>query len=396
MLKTLDILIGATTVLLLFSMAVTVITQAFTSILSKRGKHLLAGLAGLLQQLGIPSRDVAESIAKAVLTHPALASVEGKLATVVHRGEFTKLLMDIAGGQPLVTLEPAALTALQKMLAANGVSDPAQTLSNIRKMALLIETKNPQIASHVREEMAILQECATDYVAKINSWFDQTIDRVSQSFAKHAHIVTVATAVIVVIVVQLDIIAVVDRLSIDDQFRSAVVNAAATDFSKATSPAPATNTTSSSTPATATPATTTPPTSTPAASTSSTSTPPTSPPASDAANPGLNTELYYNLLDTAGLITLPTNSGWLERFKDPRKLPGMILAVLLISLGAPFWYNILKDLLGLRSALAQKDDQQRAQRQGASPPSSDPGTSSPTPAPSNPLPGEQGDMAAAG
>jgi hypothetical protein len=370
MLKTLDMLIGATTVLLLFSMAVTVITQAFTSILSKRGKHLLAGLASLVQQLGIPSRDVAESIAKAVLTHPALTSVEGKLATVVHRGEFTKLLMDIAGGQPLATLEPAALTELQKMLAANGVSNPAQTLSNIRKMALLIETKDPQIASHVREEMAILQECATDYVAKINSWFDQTIDRVSQSFAKHAHIVTVVTAVIVVITVQLDIIAVVDRLSIDDQFRSAVVSTAATDFSgKTIPPLSGTNATSSSTPATS--------------------------PASDAANPSLNTQLYYNLLNTAGLITLPTNSGWWERIKDPRKFPGMILAALLISLGAPFWYNILKDLLGLRSALAQKDDQQRAQRQGASPSSSDQGNP-PTPAPSNPLPGEQGDMAAAG
>jgi hypothetical protein len=32
-------------------------------------------------------------------------------------------------------------------------------------------------------------------------------------------------------------------------------------------------------------------------------------------------------------------------------------------LGAPFWYNILKNLLGLRSAMAQKDDAQRALRQ---------------------------------
>ena len=55
MLKTLDILIGATTVILLFSMAVTVITQALTTFFQRRGRHR-SGLANLLQQLGIPTR----------------------------------------------------------------------------------------------------------------------------------------------------------------------------------------------------------------------------------------------------------------------------------------------------------------------------------------------------
>jgi hypothetical protein len=32
---------------------------------------------------------------------------------------------------------------------------------------------------------------------------------------------------------------------------------------------------------------------------------------------------------------------------------------LLLSLGAPFWYSRLQDLLRMRSTLAQKDDQQR-------------------------------------
>ena len=35
---------------------------------------------------------------------------------------------------------------------------------------------------------------------------------------------------------------------------------------------------------------------------------------------------------------------------------------LLISLGAPFWYNALKNLLKLKSVLSEKDDAQRAQR----------------------------------
>jgi hypothetical protein len=70
MLKTLDLLIGATTVLLLFSMAVTVITQVITSAGGRRGRNLRAGLANLLRQLGIPTDKLAKEIATAVLKHP--------------------------------------------------------------------------------------------------------------------------------------------------------------------------------------------------------------------------------------------------------------------------------------------------------------------------------------
>jgi hypothetical protein len=74
----------------------------------------------------------------------------------------------------------------------------------------------------------------------------------------------------------------------------------------------------------------------------------------------------------------------------------MILATLLISLGAPFWYNILKDLLGLRSALVQNDDAQRAQRQAAQPASSPGSTPDAGQSLSDPLHGEQGDLQAVG
>src|SRR5215470_716243 len=104
MLKTLDLLIGSTTVLLLFSMAVTVITQAVTTLSGRRGRHLRSGLAGLLQQLGIPAGDVAKYIADTVLRHPLIADGKRRLGTVIHRGEFTKLLLDLAAGNGVQTL----------------------------------------------------------------------------------------------------------------------------------------------------------------------------------------------------------------------------------------------------------------------------------------------------
>jgi hypothetical protein len=423
MLKTLDIIIGATTVLLIFSMAVTVITQAVANMFQRRGKHLMSGLADLIQQLGIPERAVSETIAKAVLTHPLVADGKGKMGAVIHREEFTKLVMDLAGGGGAVKLDETTKQKLTEMLKKSGIENPDETLKKVRAVAMQLEASNPELANDVRQAKALIQEAASDYVARVNSWFDQTIDRVSQRFSQYTHLVTIGAALVVVLVVQLDIIAVVDRLSIDDQFRNSVVTAATASFSKADANAtaaalktgektgtdakpadkPAVKTDSTSTAASGqTPAN--PGTSSTAGAGETTTKPdanstgaadkPADKPADgtkvadkdvakagadagaakdkdknkkeeavDAGVPKVDPKPYYDLLSKAGLITLPTNGDYWKQLGEPRKYPGMLLAVLLISLGAPFWYNILKDLLGLRSQIAKKDDDQRVVRQ---------------------------------
>ncbi len=330
MLKTLDVLIGTTTVILIFSMAVTVITQAISGYFGRRGKHLKSGLSDLLQQLGIPERKTAETIAQAVLTHPLIADGKGKLGTVIHREEFTKLLMDLAAGNGVVSLKDNEKTKLVDMLQQSGISDPQATLKNVRAMELQLEATNPELATDVRQAQALISEATSDYVARVNSWFDQTIDRVSQRFSHYTHWITLAAAAVVVLSIQLDVIAVIDRLSIDDQFRNTVVSASANDFYTETK--------------------------TPTAAQGTT-------PAEAKPVPSVAPGAYYDLLGKAGLITLPTDRNWPAQLKDARRYPGMVLAILMISLGAPFWYNILKDLLGLRSSLAKKDDLQRVIRQ---------------------------------
>lgn len=330
MLKTLDVLIGTTTVILIFSMAVTVITQAVSSFFGRRGKHLKSGLADLLQQLGISERKTAETIAQAVLTHPLIADGKGKLGTVIHREEFTKLLMDLAAGNGVASLKDTEKNKLLDMLRQSGISDPQTTLKNVRAMELQLEATNPELANDVRQAQALISEATSDYVARVNSWFDQTIDRVSQRFSHYTHWITLVAAAVVVLSIQLDVIAVIDRLSIDDQFRNSVVAASAKDFYTETSaPTDAHGVTA----------------------------------AGGKPVPSVAPEAYYDLLGKAGLITLPTDRNWPSQLKDARRYPGMVLAVLMISLGAPFWYNILKDLLGLRSNLAKKDDLQRVIRQ---------------------------------
>jgi hypothetical protein len=46
---------------------------------------------------------------------------------------------------------------------------------------------------------------------------------------------------------------------------------------------------------------------------------------------------------------------------------GVLLTWILLSLGAPFWYDALKDMLKLRPTLAKKEEDARVERQTAAP-----------------------------
>jgi hypothetical protein len=413
MLKTLDILIGVATVMLLFSMAVTIVTQFVANLMQSRGKNLLQGLTGLLKQIdpNLPA-EAANKIAETVLKHPLVAEANGKLGEVIHREEFSTLLMGLAAGEGAATLDAVTKKAVEDLLAKNGVADPAGTLKNIRAAALVLEASNPELANDVRHGMAILQEARSQFVAKVHGWFDQTIDRVSARFTVTARIITFIAALIVAVTVQLDTFALVDRLSVDDQFREAVRGSAdqlmkdaaaaqaAAGNSSATAPAPTPKTTdanAASGAATPTPtATATPsPTNSPASGAgTTTSSTPTPTPAAGAAITDVQKK-YYNLLSTAGLVTMP-GQHWGDRWTWG-KVPGILLSALLLSLGAPFWYARLQDLLKLRSTVAQNDANQRQTRQTTQTPA--PGDDSSGP-PSTLVRvvalGEQGDINAVG
>src|SRR5579859_3206112 len=230
--------------------------------------------------------------------------------------------MGLAAGEGAATLDAVTRKALEDLLAKNGIADPAGTLKNIHAASLVLEASNPELANDVRHGMAILQEARSQFVAKVHGWFDQTIDRVSARLTVTARIITFIAALIVAVTVQLDTFALVNRLSVDDQFRDAVKNGAqdlvdkarnAAANSSATAPAPTAKTADANAPAgsptatpTATPAATTTPTPTAGAGTA---TSPATPP------PDIQKE-YYTLLSTAGLITLPTDwQTWWKNWK---------------------------------------------------------------------------------
>lgn len=320
MLKSLDIAIGAVSVILLFSMAVTVMTQAISALTNLRGSQLRKGLTDLLSHLDTTiNPDLAKQIATAVLKHPLISDTMNRLGTVIHRDELTTLLMDIAAGNS-GKLKDDARNALATALKNNGINNPQSTLDSVRSITMLLEATHPELAADARTTAAILQGAESKFVGKVNAWFDQTIDRTVHRFTFHARYISFACALVVAGGVQLDAISLVNRLSLDDSFRAAT-NAAAQKLVDTTDPAKP-----------------------------------------QSANVAAVRDQYYNILSVAGLVVMPVDSEWAKQW-SLKKVPGILLTAMLLTLGAPFWYNVLKNLLALRSSLAQKDDQQRDSRQ---------------------------------
>jgi len=216
------------------------------------------------------------------------------------------------------------------------VANPEAALDNIRAVALQLEASNPELANNARQNLAILSEAASPFVARVNGWFDQTIDRVSQRFTYSTRGVTFACGVLVAVLLQLDALALVDRLSVDDGLRNSLTEMAV-KLQNSPPPAPAAG-----------------------------GRPPDSAGAATLQLSPENRDAIQTLA-TKGLITVPRTPGeWRQEWKPESlgpRLPGIVLSALLLSLGAPFWYNALKNLLRLRSVIASKDDQQREERQ---------------------------------
>ena len=352
MLKSVDVLIGLTVVLLALSLAVTVITQSVTALFNSRGRHLRRGLTDLLQQLDPAlTATLSKAIATEVLTHPLVSGsnspidpsgeterfatvtrwvrrVAGgpRLGNVVHREEFTKLLMALAAGRGTSQLDADAKSALTAALANNGVANPDATLKSIRAQALELERSSPELSNMARQNMAILHAGESDFVATINTWFDQTMDRTSQRFTASTRAITFVGAFIVALGLQVDTPSVVNRLAADDALRSDFVSEARALYADQQAEAAKGRT------------------------------------IGDATRPDEIARKYRAFLATNGIIRLPSSAGWKDSFSQVSML-GMLLTALLLSLGAPFWYNALGRLLQLRSVLAEKEGAQRTERQ---------------------------------
>ncbi len=273
-LKYIDVLLGLALVMVLASTVVTAVTQIIITSTFARSRYLRDGVADLVRQLEPSLETHARYIAELVLRHPmvsrpnsALGFITSRIrnfgrtagalawlrrfipqtftggtlpntnpATVIQREELIRILLEWAANEGLLAefanrpdAPPelkAATDALVAAMGNNGVSEPGDVLHKIRTQLLAEEQANPQLATTECHSRAILTSSVNDFTGKIFSWYDNTMQRISDHFTLEAKLWTSVIALLVVLAIQLDSVQLLKRLSADDAYRQSLVDQA--------------------------------------------------------------------------------------------------------------------------------------------------------------------------
>ena len=413
-LKYVDVIIGLSVVMMIVATVALSISQALLSMCASRARHLATGLEPLIRQLHPTLLGPhAQQIAEQVLLHPMvcqprnplnryvfdpirrLLRIPGPMPTTGSRGpggvilreELAFCLLEWAAGEwgwqdpaSPATAKASAVSAnavatsvaglerqkaLAEALKQRGIEDPAATLRAVRLQAMENEKAHPEQSAQLWRSQALAQVAPSEFVASLYQSFDTAMARATASFGTEAQIWVSAVAVVLVVIIQLDTFALVRRLSVDDTYRQTLVEEAkrldAISPSKSsTAPAPV----PMPTPPDGAPVPP-PPTrpSQPREKPSDIATAPNTTSGDSCKNAPTDLEFQKCEINRSlNLLHSPTLDIWPDKKFDPARIPGILVTWLLVSLGAPFWYDLLKNLFQMRSVLADRDQRERAER----------------------------------
>jgi hypothetical protein len=299
MFRTLDVLLGFAVFVLLVSFAGMLITHALVGLLGLRAKHLRRGLAEVLQRLDPPiPAGMAEDIGMEILRNRSVAGDEHKPGSVIFRDQFARVLLEIAA--------ESEGTAVQSILARNGVPNAVEMLRQVEKNMARLALSYPELTESERQNLALASAGQNRFIAVLNERFDRAMDRVSDSFGREVRLWVFAVSLVFALIVQFDAFAVLNRMFIDPDTRVALIRAAATAA-----------------------------------------------PEVDKLRLDATTRIF------SAPASLPQ---WVSGWQNINPI-GLVLSAILLAIGAQFWYNALKIVLGLRSVAEGREQEERAWRQ---------------------------------
>ncbi|MDP9112930.1 MAG: hypothetical protein M3O20_04530 [Acidobacteriota bacterium] len=253
---------------------------------------------------------------------------EGVLQIFLHLGwEFAEetaksLAHEIVGRKDAITREDLIENLLilartttelkTKIAALIPAFDPPALLAHLRRAALELSVERPDLSTAVIRSTAIARTPAAGLASEVFGVFDSTMDHISQTFTSQSRKLVAICGIALALALPLDTFDLLQRFARGDAARDQAVALAQ----------------------------------------------------SLTANES-SVHVAYAKLAAAEVIVVPTTPAeWLARWHKVNYL-GVAAAALLLTLGAPFWFAVLKDLLKLRSAVAGQESQDRVQRQSA-------------------------------
>lgn len=325
----LETVIGLIFVYLLLSVIVSSAKELIESVLKQRAVHLERGIRLLLDEKNQPG------LAKQLLEHPLIGCLyQGRydsqnkikpssLPSYIPARSFALALMDIVRHPTPGTPRSAG--------EAEGVNSIAQ----FRQSVELIQNEK------VRTALLTLVDAAGNDAQRvrenIEAWFNSTMDRVTGWYRRWTQCIILTVGAILTVVLNADTIAIFRYLSQTPEARASLI-AAAQDAARKPLPAPSA--------ADGTPL-----------------------PGNAAPSSQVDLKTLKVQLQTINGFGLPL--GWsqftwaTEKWEAEEwfyRVVGWLLTALAISLGAPFWFNLLNKFMDLRSA-AKADNKPNQQRE---------------------------------
>lgn len=300
----LSLAIGMITVYLVLALSVTAFNEAIAATLSSRGKWLRRGVASLFSNDARDRGDMA--MACKVYDSPYIAYLQ-------------------RGSRFLPSYLPA-WNLLQGML------DAASTTGN-RALATLddlrVATKDLPEGSPIRVGLENLlaagDTTVEDFKQRYEAWFATFEAQVMAWYRQKTQLVIGGLSVVVALAMNVDTLQLVNQLATDPKVREALADQGAQlarqpDLAAANAALPAAQTA--------------------------------------VSQPGLQAALDTAQQRSASLSASGLKLGWTERawhstWQSPlsafEKLVGLLLSAFAVSMGAPFWFDLLKNLVAIRS-----------------------------------------------
>ena len=380
MLPYLDTLIGFAVVMLAMSVLIMIATQMLSALLGSRGTNLRWGLETLFANANLVSGAEARRIAEDVLTHGMISdSILSRwrgagqlidpflkrfhLASALHADELVGTLHELADGRYAGTPLAAAINTL--------LAEPSP--GALRQIGLLARVVPAGSGAFIQEEAA---RKLAESAGKLEEGFHITMARVSQRFSMQLRLWTVLLSCALAFSTGTNSIRLMRELYSNGAFRESLVGAAPQVERLAEKVMSA----DAKTPQDAVAAMYARAVKGALDSAKVGIAPPASMASEDAAREWISRNIADEALRAATLAALPaalkqelTNAagsaaeirtiltkssfdllrfGWAGPFGE--EWPGVLVTAALLSLGAPFWFNVLKTQANLRPALANR------------------------------------------
>ncbi len=329
-----DVAIGMVFIYLLLSLLCTATNELIELVVKKRATDLERGIRELLQP---DSTSGTKGLVQDIYNHPLVNSLYGgtyensgiqsvlryvkrtQLPSYIPARNFAMALIDVVVPDPSPDTAGNQLSTLRARL---------QGIENVR----------------VRKALTALVDSAAGDIARartnIEEWYNSSMDRVSGWYKRRSHIIVLVLGLLVAIAVNADSVLMVRRLASDRALRDSLVASANVYAQEAVK--------------------------------SNATTPPDPLPTTQCTQVCTDESAQCKLRKTQceiGALGLPL--GWASR-SDPRlnwnanslgghlqdHLFGWLLTALAISLGAPFWFDILNKIIVIRSTVKPKEKSQ--------------------------------------